>query len=220
MIRKRLNFESKKAKAAFLEAHLGFNASKLTGNPGDGVVVGFISRLPGEGVSTTVTGLARSLGALSPGSILIIDANPTGTRIAKLLESGAKNPLTSASFDRMDFSILNHLETIENGDLALITIDYETSENYCLSAEFGQYLVDLREHYDTILVDIGSWDQLAPVYWADFMDHLVLIIDSERTTRESLEDFKHKLDRSGHELSGFILNKQERPVPEFIYRSL
>ena len=57
-----------------------------------------------------------------------------------------------------------------------------------------------------------------PALWQDRLDELLLVVDSNHTTYESLARLRKELERTGISLSGFALNKRRFYVPALIYR--
>ena len=74
---------------------------------------------------------------------------------------------------------------------------------------FSRLLRKLRETYEIILVDTGSLVNSNGTFWLMHSDFNILVIDSTRTTRESLEYQKLELENSNLSIHGSILNKRK-----------
>ena len=105
----------------------------------------------------------------------------------------------------------------EDLDIDVITLADETHG----TNGTGQHIVWLRERllnqYSIILVDAGSLSRASGAYWLANSDYNVLVVDSSRTTRESLEYQRKEFENSNITIDGSILNKREFPIPGFLY---
>jgi|GEM_PF-2793305 len=219
---KKVNFGAGKANQDYLKLYLGLQSRNMLGGADNSRIIGFISRTGGEGVSTTVSGLAMSLNSAFPGSVLVVDANPVTTgskRIADIVEVNSRL-LTTAAIQSGTPDIAEFIAGFGTTAVGLLTLDSDAAGQEIVATELCRVISDLKKEYATILVDIGAWDQVIPTAWTALLDHLVLVVDGNKTTRELLENFKKTLEFSEHRLSGFILNRQQRPIPEFLYRRL
>jgi Mrp family chromosome partitioning ATPase len=171
-------------------------------------VIAFTSRLPGEGVSTVVAGLARSFSTAEIGKILVLDVSNSRFGVSRLL-----NITNLAGFSDLP----GYVTRDEKLDIDVITLANDTLSSN--GAE--QHTVSLRERllekYNIILVDAGPLSSASGAYWLANSDYNVLVIDSTKTTRESLEYQQKEFENSNITIDGSILNKREFPIPGFLY---
>lgn len=179
-------------------------------------VIGLMSRTNGEGVTTCAAGLGLAIGARNPGTTLLIDANPLGRRLGDIFSSDI------TYFDpNIDGTSTSGIEScIVKGSVDVLSLTAQGTSQTCAHIEFNKYLEALKGQYDNIIIDIGSWNTESPLGWLDQLDGLILIIDGNVTTRDMLAHFKKTIDRCGLTLSGFFMNKHEKPVPDFIYKMI
>jgi len=75
----------------------------------------------------------------------------------------------------------------------------------------------LKKKYNLILVDAGSLNNSNGTFWIVNSDVNILVIDCQRTTRDSLEYQQREFENSGFAIHGSILNKRVFPIPNFLY---
>ncbi|WJG09746.1 hypothetical protein [Aliiglaciecola sp. LCG003] len=201
---------------AYQHMRLKLLSENILNKSGDAKVIGLMSRTKGEGVSTTSAGLAMAINSRSPKSVLLIDANPLGNRLANVLEYESLE-LDPNSIDREEVDIANY---IVGDEVKLLSLCAQGNSQTCSHTQFNMLLQSLKNQYDNIIIDIGSWDTESPLGWIEQIDSLILVIDGNTTTREMLAHFKKTVDRCGIKLNGFVMNKHEKPVPTFIYKMI
>ena len=171
-------------------------------------IIAFTSRLPREGVSTVVAGLARSFSKAEVGKILVLDVSNRRYGVSRLL-----NITTLAGFSDLP----GYVTRDEKLDIDVITLADDTHSG--IGA--GQHTITLKERlldkYNIILVDAGPLSSASGAYWLANSDYNVLVIDSTKTTRESLEYQQKEFENSNITIDGSILNKREFPIPDFLY---
>ncbi|GAC13709.1 P-loop NTPase family protein [Aliiglaciecola lipolytica] len=217
MASKLIGSDSLNQNAAYQHVRLRLLSEGMLGKPDLSKVIGLMARSSGEGVTTTAVGLALAINARSAGSVLLIDANPSSQRVSDLLD--CKAPYLQANDVSSDnFNIDNYI--VHAGEPALNVLSLAKLENSqtCSSSEFSLCWETLKKRYDTIIMDIGAWSTEAPLGWIEQVDDLILVLDGNHTTREMLSHFNKTIDRCGCKLSGFIMNKHERPIPDFVYK--
>ena len=171
-------------------------------------IVAFTSRLPGEGVSTVVAGLARSFSTAEVGKILVLDVSNRRFGVARLL-----NITNLAGFSDLP----GYVTRDEKLGIDVITLANDTHGGN----DAEKHTISLRERlldkYNIILVDAGSLSSASGAYWLANSDYNVLVIDSTKTTRESLEYQQKEFENSNITIDGSILNKREFHIPGFLY---
>src|SRR3989441_3353316 len=79
----------------------------------------------------------------------------------------------------------------------------------------------LRVSFDNILIDCGPVGVTAdaPVL-ASNVDGVVIVVESGRSRRDQILNAKRTIEQAGGKFLGFVLNKRQYPVPEWLYRRL
>ena len=209
-------------------------------------VIAFTSRLPGEGVSTVTTGLARSFSATDAGKILLLNAGRKHPRRARTLDvtelqeysnlsdyvtkdrkfgfdtirlaNISKHKYRKVSVPPKDLSPENdehpvpEIQSEDDGTLLEWSSDIDPGTN-----QKSSLLRKIRETYNIILIDAGSLNNPNGTFWLLNSEHNILVIDSSRTTRESLEYQKLEFENSDMSIDGSILNKRKFPIPRSLY---
>lgn len=167
-------------------------------------VIGFTSRVPREGVSTVVSGLARAFGNADPDGVLLIDTS---------LNSGNKKSHSQSEDASSEFFIIRD-EDLEV-DIFHLT---ETCSPSIKGVKRARYVIDtLRAKYRLILVDAGALTSDEGAYWLKCSNYRVLVIDVTRTTSEMLEYQRKEFSDIGIKLDGSILNKRVYPIPRALF---
>ncbi len=171
-------------------------------------VIAFTSRLPREGVSTVVAGLAQAFGVANTGNMLVIEITPGRRRIADLLDV---EELAGYS------DLPGFLTRDENLGVDIITMADESPKGSGAGKHAKSVLDRLRSKYSVILVDAGSLTKSTGAYWLKCSDYRVIVIDSSVTTLEVLEHQRNTLKHLDIKLDGSILNKRVFPIPKYLY---
>jgi len=88
-------------------------------------------------------------------------------------------------------------------------------------ARFESRLSEMRKDFSYILVDappINAYGDAS--LFGRMADGVVMVLEANRTRRESAQKAKRILDRAGVTVLGAVLNKRTFPIPEFLYRRL
>ena len=171
-------------------------------------VFAFTSKSPGEGVSTVVAGLARSFGSAKVGNILVLDVSNSRHGVARLL-----NITKLVSFSDLP----GHVTRDEDLGIDVITLADDSHNNIGTEKHANSLLIKLQENYNIILIDAGPLSCSTGTYWLVNSDYNILIIDSSKTTRESLEYQKKEFENSDISIDGSIINKREYHIPNSLY---
>ncbi len=79
----------------------------------------------------------------------------------------------------------------------------------------------LRDKFDLILIDSSSdatnLEFLDP---SRHIDGTIIVVEADRTRRETAEAIKNKIKASGCSILGVILNKRKYYIPDFVYKRL
>ncbi|MBB3021693.1 Mrp family chromosome partitioning ATPase [Microvirga lupini] len=178
-----------------------------------GVVVGLISTLPHEGVSTISIGLARILAESS--RVLLIDAS-AGRPISDLL--GVESHILKAE-DLAQLQLANlrdWLVPCPEPNLDLLSIDADQAAATIWDKRWSELKLTMLQHYQVIIVDLGSLQtQLSP-FWSACIDQTYVVVDMSSTRVETLQEARKELDILQMPVAGAILNRRPYAVPAFL----
>jgi polysaccharide biosynthesis transport protein len=188
-----------------------FEVRNLTHKP---KLVAVTSAGRGAGVSSIAAGLAASLSETGDGNVLLIDMN---------LEQGAAQQFYKGKAScGLDAALKN--ETKENAlvqeNLYVVTSNSNNNElPRVLPKRFAALVPKLKaSDYDYIIFDMPPVNQTSITSrLARFMDMVLLVVESEKTDRELVQQANTWLAESGATV-GAVLNKTHKYVPERLHQ--
>lgn len=184
-----------------------FEVKKLTHKP---KMVAVTSANKGAGVSSMAAGLAASLSETGEGNVLLVDMN---------LEFGAAQHFYKG---QAMFGLDTALEketrqkALVQDNLYVVTGE---SKNYELSKILPKRFAALvpkfeASEYDYIIFDMPPVSQTSITSrLARFMDMILLVVESEKTNREVVQQVNNWLGESGATV-GAVLNKTRKYIPD------
>ncbi|MBF9197541.1 tyrosine-protein kinase family protein [Microvirga terrestris] len=182
-------------------------------NGKSGVVVGLISTLPHEGVSTIAIGLARILAEAS--RVLLIDAS-AGRPISDLI--GVERHILSAD-DLAQLQLASFREWLvpcSSPNLDLLSIDADQIAASIWDKRWSELKLAIMQRYQVVLIDLGSLQtQLSP-FWSTCLDQTYVVVDMSSTPAETLQGARKELDILQMPVAGAILNRRSFAVPAFL----
>lgn len=181
------------------------------------MVVGVFGTARGAGTSTVVAGLARSFAEVDDGRVLVIDASPSGRRRVSQLLRARTSPAREAGDETPQWPDADIVPTQEAG-IDVLTIAGGGPIRLNDAPRWSRALAALKARYQLVIVDLGPAASSAITSLHPLLDQSVLVVDTTRTTTESLSRLRKDLDDAGIRLGGFVLNKRRFHVPGFLYR--
>jgi Mrp family chromosome partitioning ATPase len=183
-------------------------------------VMAFTSRSPREGVSTVVAGLARAIGAMDPGRVLVLDVTPghqkeKGELVSGLLEVEA-SPIWIQDIETDDSDLSGFVTRNIFRGTDILSLKY-IDRNRPTTQLIRSLLDRLRSNYHVILVDVGPLTDGDRLPWLSCSDYRILVIDATTATHEILEHQRREFEHMGITIHGSILNKRAYPIPRFLY---
>lgn len=171
-------------------------------------VVLMTSAHPGEGKTCCSTNLAMSL-AQRGGKVLLIDADLRKPGVARALslegKRGLSSVLTGGNTLEEALEVYKGLPTLSI--LCAGPIPPNPSELISSNA-MDQLIQGLRETYDHIVIDSPPAIVVTDAtIISSLADGVVLVVESDYTTRAALERVRKTLDHAGARVLGAILNK-------------
>lgn len=177
-------------------------------------LVAVTSLRPDAGVTSTATGLARSLSETGEGNVLLVDM----TASQGSAQQFTKGKATCGLDELLEARTQAHVH--EN--LYVVT---ESSNSERLSRNLPQRFAKLipklkASDFDYIIFDMPTVNQLSITpRLAGFMDMVLLVIESEKTDRELVQGACALLAESKAHV-GVVLNKTRNYVPERLQQQL
>lgn len=184
-------------------------------------IIQFIGSREGEGTSTVVREFARVSASKFGKLVLLLDADqdhPTQHLFFNIRpECGWQEVLQdNGPIDKAPYQI---------GETRLFVSP--SSRNFVSDLHtLNSLLIDvfwkkLRERFDLILIDSPpatiSADGLA---LSSKVDGIVLVVEAEKTRWPVAESVKDRINRSGGNILGIVLNKRRLYIPEWVYKRL
>lgn len=175
-------------------------------NRNDALIYILTARTRGEGVSTVSSGLARSFAGHGAGRVLLLDTEGERNLLPEVRAAATAN---GGGFDEV-------IRTVEDWGLDVLPLG-ERAATPPAGGPWEDYFSGLRARYDVIVVDAGSLDSRTPYYWADKANHVLLVVDTTRTSLQALERLRKDLKTAKLKITGVVLNKRDYPIPKMFY---
>jgi Mrp family chromosome partitioning ATPase len=198
------------------------NASqRMILNPGKDVsVLHFASSLEGEGTSTIVYNLARFLmGKNSDTKFLLIDANLRHPVLHQSFNLPIGPGLSEVLIKKAQYSEAIH--RIGSSNIYVMPVGALPESSKIEQNIFFEFMSILRTQYQKILLDspplLASPDSIT---LAKISDITFLVIQSHMIKWQVAERAKLRLQRNDCVIGGVILNRVQRPIPQWIYKRL
>ena len=181
--------------------------------------LGVLSSVPGEGVTTTLLGFARTLVSDARLRVLLVDADSESHQLSRLwAEPGAPGWSDLSRPDQAGSAIrptpLPGLHVLPFGSRALVS-----------PAQLAELLVEgvrlVAQQFDYVLFDCGSVLQTPLTrYLARAMDGVLLVVHASSTRREICLKAVEELRQSEAPVLGVVLNRRRYVIPEALYKRI
>jgi len=176
--------------------------------------------IPGEGSSTVARNLAERL-AKSQLTTLLIDANLR--RPSQHLALRSSRMLGVADLATSKLPVEKVLRTSVETGLTFIPSGRPTKSPIQIleSPRLTRALERLRASFERIVIDgppVTAFPDSATV--GRLVDGAVIVVRSESTRREVVEQAKKDLERAGTRVLGAVLNRRRYHIPSWIYERL
>ncbi len=182
-------------------------------------ILGVTSCYREEGVSTIATGLAYSLALFEKENVLLVDSNlhhpntdevPGINRPPGLFEMSVKRQRPQSDIENENIYSFSN----DNMDDYMSSVDSSKKINKLLpSVE--------RFDYKIIVLDLPTMSEgISVLKSASLVDGIIFVIEAEKVRREVIINAKEKLEKSGVNIFGVVLNKRRFYIPQWLYRKL
>jgi len=193
---------------------------KKSGRPGKGYAVAFTSYLPEEGVSYVAQSFGVEIAKRTGKRTLIADAR----RLSEL------NIMHYSRVGQNCFPTdVPNLWCLPGRDQKDEEIPENPAEEHLYLQIYGNNpmeialnnLQTLRFAFDFILLDcpaLSVSDETA--FLAPEADGVMVVVEADRTKQEQIQNAQQTIERADANLLGFILNKRQYTVPDWLYKRL
>lgn len=184
-------------------------------------VIMFTSAVKGEGKTTIIASLARTLALGESERILLVDCSVLNPELHQLF--GMKKERGILDYLAGDISLQDAIHTLDEGVLDLIplgTIKGEDATQPLFNSERMElFIKEVVGKYHYVLIDSSSILE-APVtpIIASYADGVVMVVNAGKTRREVIKRAILSVEKFDGNFIGTILNKKKYYIPEFIYR--
>ncbi len=178
----------------------------------------------GCGVSTTAANLAASLAKNSCARILLVDANVRSGKQGTCVLSSSASDDTDVSLSRL----LTDAPVLRDPPAGRSNLYVLPSGRPCalsLAAFHSVPLEELfrkaRELFEHVIIDAPSISQHPEsLLLMRKADGVILVVESEKTRKQSAFWTKQQIEKAGASLLGVILNRRKYRVPNWLYRRI
>ncbi|SCY57194.1 tyrosine-protein kinase family protein [Microvirga guangxiensis] len=185
-----------------------------TVQPGpSGVVLGIMSTLPREGVSTITIGLSKVLGDTQ--QVLLVDAS-AGLPIAELINAEPRPLVISELLHPHYVNVRDWITSDPERNFDLLTLHPDQLSAPSWEGNWAALKELLTQKYDLILVDLGSLQKQLSPSWSGGVDYMYMVVDMSLTTVDALVRSRKELDVLRLPISGVILNRRTFSTPAFL----
>ena len=180
-----------------------------------------VSALPGEGVSTVTLGLAATMADVARQGVLVIDLNSAHPTLADQLgldDSVGLGELLAKDAARADAVVESDIPRLFVLGRGQASADLSQSTSLAL---FDELVKGMRSDFDHIIFDGGSL-MTSPdsLLVSSKVDGVILIVQAERTSTETVREASNQLRAAGANLLGCVLNRRRDYLPGFLSRRL
>lgn len=184
-------------------------------------VVMFAGVEPGNGCSRICAKTAEVLAANIPGTVCVIDANLRTPSLPEYFGVTNHRGLTDSLLQ--DGPVRGFTKQLRPANLWLLSCGALAvdSPNLLRTEKLQARLVELRQQFDFILMDVPALNQYADAAAvAKLCDGIILVLEANSTRREAARKMAESLQLTKTPILGAVLNKRTFPVPETLYHRL
>ena len=186
---------------------------------GSASFVGFTSCRRRAGVSTVAANVAIRAADLHSGPVLLVEANTTRPRQRQRFRLRRGPGLVDVLCTQLTLDSAA-AETRVPGLSLLFPGRGSSQAPVAVTRDaVEQFVQELREHYVLVVFDFPSGDALSS--WTPLvqeMDSLLLVVDSEKTTRREIQDLQRQCTVDNVAVTGAVLNRYRTYTPWFLRR--
>lgn len=161
----------------------------------------------------------EALAKQAGGSVCLVEANPWSPQLHAHLNAANSPGLAEAL--NSNGSIRNFATPLRRSNLWLISAGF-AKPAACASLElYRKRFAELREEFDHILISAPALSREAEAtFMAQLADGVVLVVEANRSRRETVRRAKEQLEAAQVQILGAVLDQRTFPIPEMLYRRL
>lgn len=183
-------------------------------------VIHFTAARRGEGTSTIVRAYGQALAEAMGRSVLIVDANDANPDQHLHFGLAAEIGWDDVVVGREALQRAIYQTSHPNLSITPVGRSAAALANAFDGPAVANVFAQLRERFDTILVDSSPVLRPGAMAVAGKADGVVLVIEAERTRWPVVERARRTIETSGGAVLGVVLNKRRYPIPDALYRWL
>jgi protein-tyrosine kinase len=183
-------------------------------------VLAFTSCHTGEGVSTVATSFALTVAEDRERFVLLVDCNIRDPWLHTLLQAERYPGLVEALTTESDLPWPVH-RIGQRLDVLFAGKEMPKPWRFFGGSEFSNFLREAKKNYDMVILDCPPMmDFAGSLVLPAKADATVLVLEAERTRRESAQRAQRAIVHSGGRILGVVLNKRRYHIPKFLYKYL
>jgi capsular exopolysaccharide synthesis family protein len=186
-------------------------------------IVMVVATTHGEGATTTSAILAATLARSGRSKILLIDANLRTPALEGVFNEETEHAQGLSDVVAADVPVESVIYQTNFPNLFLLPVGKgHSSPSYLFDGDpITNLLNDLRERFDFIIIDGAPLDGYSEsLFLASKVDGVVLVVESEKTKKQTVRRIKKELEWAPINLLGVVLNKKKNYIPAALERFL
>ncbi|MGH7793867.1 MAG: CpsD/CapB family tyrosine-protein kinase [Candidatus Binatia bacterium] len=194
-----------------------------TSKQGNVKVVMVAATTHGEGATTTSAILAATLARSGRSKILLVDANLRTPALDGVFNDDIQHTEGLSDVVAADVPVESVIYQTNFPNLFLLPVGKShSSPSYLFDGDpITNLLNDLRERFDFIILDGAPLDGYSESFFlASKVDGVVLVVEVEKTKKQTVRKIKKELEWGPINLLGIVLNKKKNYIPAALERFL
>jgi succinoglycan biosynthesis transport protein ExoP len=188
------------------------------GHAGGPKIVSFSGIARGDRSSWICARAAEYLAAQGAASVCLVDADFESPQLHQ--HYGISNRSGLAECLTANDPIRASATRVSRNNLWLLTSGVGAGINYNVESVRARFL-ELREEFDHVLISAPPLArQTESTLMGQLADGIVLIVEANKTRRDSLRQIQDELETAQVSLLGAVLDQRTYPIPKFLYRWL
>jgi hypothetical protein len=189
------------------------------GHAGGPSVISFSGIAREDRSSWICASVGKSLASQSDTSVCVVDANFWTPQLHTHFFADNRTGLAAALTTKGP--IRSFATPVSGGNLWLMPSGTARGTVYTHIEHWRNSFAELREAFDYILISAPPLTrETEATLLGQLADGIVLIVEANRTRRESVRQAKERLGIAQVQLLGAVLDQRTFPIPEFLYRKL
>jgi Mrp family chromosome partitioning ATPase len=190
-----------------------------TGNGSGPKVVSFSGIMRDDRSAWICARAAEALADRADGSVCLIDANLWSPQLH--VQVGVANQTGLAEALTTNGPIRSFAIPLSGEHFLVIPAGLVMPGLHLSMERYRERIAELREGFDYVLISAPALSQETDAtFIGQLADGVVLVVDANRTRRETARRAKEQLESAQLKLLGAVLDQRTFPIPEMLYRRL